>query len=78
MPPISEAIKRDHRELVAYYDNIIDAADAEEQAAWQNQFTWELARHSHAEEIVVYPAFEKHVLGGKAMAEKDRGEHQIV
>jgi len=78
MPPISEAIKRDHRELVAYYDNIIDAADAEEQVAWQNQFTWELARHSHAEEIVVYPAFEKHVLGGKAMAEKDRGEHQIV
>jgi len=27
---------------------------------------------------VVYPAFEKHVNGGKEMAEKDREEHQVV
>jgi hypothetical protein len=41
-------------------------------------FVWELARHSIAEEIVVYPAFEKHVSNGQKMAEKDRAEHQQV
>jgi len=76
---ISDAIKKDHRELESYYNNIINAADQDEATRWQNQFTWELARHSIAEELVVYPGFEKH-LGekGKAMADKDRDEHQIV
>lgn len=76
---ISAAIKKDHRELEEYYNNIINAKDNDEATRWQNQFTWELARHSIAEELVVYPAFEK-VLGpkGKEMADKDRAEHQSV
>lgn len=45
---------------------------------WQNQFVWELARHSVAEEIVVYPAFEKFCPDGHAMAERDRADHQVV
>jgi hypothetical protein len=49
------------------------------QQRFGNQFTWELARHSIAEELVVYPAFEKY-LGdkGKLMAEDDRKEHHQV
>lgn len=39
---------------------------------------WELARHSIAEEIVVYPAFERHLPNGEEMAEKDRSQHQEV
>jgi hemerythrin-like domain-containing protein len=79
MTLISEAIKTDHREIEDYYNKIINASNPDEQTRWQNQFTWELARHSVGEELVVYPAFEKH-LGqeGKSMADKDREEHQSV
>jgi hemerythrin superfamily protein len=79
MSRISDAIKKDHRELQQYYNNIIGAQDNDEATRWQNQFTWELARHSIGEELVVYPAFEKK-LGdkGQRMAEKDRDEHQAV
>ena len=76
---VSAAVTKDHRELEEYYKNIVNARDNDEAERWQNQFTWELARHSIAEELVVYPAFEKN-LGdkGKAMADKDRDEHQVV
>jgi len=79
MSRISDAIKKDHRELEQYYANIIKANDDDEATRWQNQFTWELARHSIGEELVVYPAYEK-LLGekGKKMADKDRAEHQTV
>jgi len=79
MSAISAAIKKDHRELEEYYNNIINAPDEDAATRWQNQFTWELARHSIAEELVVYPAFEEN-LGdkGKQMADKDREEHQNV
>ncbi|KAL5350223.1 hypothetical protein ACLOAV_005261 [Pseudogymnoascus australis] len=79
MSRIIDAIKKDHRELEQYYNNIINAKNNDEATRWQNQFTWELARHFIGEELVVYPAFEK-VLGdqGKQMADKDRAEHQTV
>ncbi|KAJ5479690.1 hypothetical protein N7530_005199 [Penicillium desertorum] len=77
-PTISDAIKKDHREIESYYDNILKASDETEQTKWQNQFTWELARHSIGEELVVYPALEKYVSNGVELANKDRQEHQSV
>jgi hemerythrin superfamily protein len=77
-PRISDTIKRDHREIESYYDQILGATDKTEQTRFQNQFTWELARHSIGEELVVYPAFEKHVSSGSELANKDRQEHQTV
>ena len=55
---ISNAIRKDHRELKQYYNNIICAKDDDDATRWQNQFTWELARHLIGEELVVYPAFD--------------------
>jgi len=75
---VSDAIIEDHKELKSYYDKIMNSSDIKTQTEWQNQFVWELARHSIAEEIVVYPAMEKHVPNGKDMAEKDRQEHRTV
>ena len=75
---ISDAVKHDHRELEEYYDKIVNATDDDTKVRYQNQFTWELARHSIGEELVVYPALEKYVNGGKNLAEKDRAEHQVV
>jgi len=77
-PRISDAIKKDHREIESYYEQIVGTSDETEQRKYQNQFTWELARHSIGEELVVYPAFEKYVSNGVELADKDRQEHQSV
>ena len=79
MTTISDAIIHDHKELKDYYSKIKNASDSDTKKRWRNQFVWELARHSIAEELVVYPAMEKHITpGGKQMADKDREEHQTV
>lgn len=75
---ISQSIKHDHAELEQYYNNIKKVKTNEEKTEWRNQFTWELARHSIGEELVVYPAFERLLPNGQAMADKDRKEHLIV
>jgi len=79
MSTISDAIKKDHSEIKDYAEKIRTAPDDDTAIRWQNQLTWELARHSIGEELVVYPAFEKHLgAKGKEMADKDRAEHQPV
>lgn len=78
MSKISDEIKTDHRELRGWYDKIVNPANEDEQVRAQNQFAWELARHSVGEELVVYPAMEQHVSGGKELADRDRQEHQVV
>lgn len=78
MSRVSDPIKRDHRELEEYYSRIVSSSDNDEQTRYQNQFVWELARHSIGEELVVYPMIEKYLPNGVAMAEKDRREHQKV
>jgi len=76
---ISEAIINDHRELEHYYNEITNSTDHEHQQRFGNQFTWELARHSVAEELIVYPAFQRHMgERGHEMAEDDRKEHHKV
>ncbi|KAI1271985.1 hemerythrin HHE cation binding domain-containing protein [Xylaria sp. FL0933] len=76
---ISDAIIKDHRELDQYYNEVINSNDHDHQQRFGNQFTWELARHSVGEELVVYPAFEKYMgAKGKEMAESDRKEHHQV
>ncbi|OAA72614.1 HHE domain containing protein [Akanthomyces lecanii RCEF 1005] len=80
MSTISNAIIKDHRELKQYYDEVVNNVNNHDhQQRFGNQFTWELARHSVGEELVVYPAFEKHLgVQGKEMAEHDRKEHHKV
>ncbi|KAI8957562.1 hemerythrin HHE cation binding domain-containing protein [Daldinia sp. FL1419] len=75
---ISQAIQQDHSELEDYYNRITSSKDPDEQRRFQNAFVWELARHSIAEELVVYPTLEKAIPDGVERADKDRGEHQKV
>ncbi|KAK3215780.1 hypothetical protein GRF29_8g1029373 [Pseudopithomyces chartarum] len=77
---VSDPIIHDHKELNQFYNEVINNPnDHDHQDRYGNQFTWELARHSIAEELVVYPAFEKY-LGeeGKRMAEGDRKQHHAI
>lgn len=75
---VSELIKNDHQELRGAYHQILSAQTNDDRVRWQNQFTWELARHSIGEELVVYPEMELKLNNGKAMAQHDREEHQVV
>jgi hemerythrin-like domain-containing protein len=79
MASISDAITKDHRELKDCYNEVVNSTDLDHQERYGNQFTWELARHSVGEELIVYPAFEKYLGSkGKEMAEDDRKEHHRV
>ncbi len=50
-----------------------------EREYWANYFRWELTRHSVAEELLLYPAFEQYLGSeGKKMADEDRADHQEV
>ncbi|KAI3331398.1 hypothetical protein F4824DRAFT_295681 [Ustulina deusta] len=73
---VSDAIKEDHRQLKDYYNCVVNSKDLDEQERYGNAFIWELARHSIAEEIVVYPAFERDIKDGRGIADKDRAQHQ--
>ncbi|KAI0972591.1 hypothetical protein F4678DRAFT_44474 [Xylaria arbuscula] len=73
---VSEAIKEDHQQLKDYYNRAVNSKDPDEQERYENAFIWELARHSIAKEIVVYPAFEKDIENGRDIADHDRAQHQ--
>ncbi|KAI2619271.1 HHE domain protein [Hypoxylon sp. NC1633] len=75
---ISQAIEQDHDELRDYYSRIVSSNDHDVQRRFQNAFIWELARHSIAEELVVYPSMEKVIPDGMQRADHDRAEHQKV
>ncbi|KIW90999.1 uncharacterized protein Z519_08782 [Cladophialophora bantiana CBS 173.52] len=76
---VLNAIKHDYAELKEHYENILGAQDTDSKIHWQNQFTCEFAPHSLGEELVVYPATERHLdQGGKEMANKDRKENLKV
>ncbi|KAK2731572.1 hypothetical protein FQN55_004645 [Onygenales sp. PD_40] len=76
MPTISDSVKKDHRELETFHNQIINADNDITKTRFQNQFVWELARHSIGEELLLYPEFEKHLADGKERADKDRKQHQ--
>jgi len=80
MSTISDAIIKDHRELETYYNEVVNNPDdIDHITRYGNQFTWELARHSVAEELLIYPAFEKYMGNdGHEKAEHDRKEHHQV
>lgn len=78
MVRISEAITKDHQDLESLYKAIVTSEDVDEQKRFQDQFTWELARHAVAEELVVHPAIEKVLPDGKETTDRDRREHSTV
>ncbi|OJD11487.1 hypothetical protein AJ78_07752 [Emergomyces pasteurianus Ep9510] len=78
MVRISDAVKADHNLLREYHDKIIHAGDEDTGTRWGNKFTWELARYTVAEELVIYPALESYMDHGKVMVDKDRKEHQEI
>ncbi|CAG8939917.1 unnamed protein product [Penicillium salamii] len=75
---ILPTIKHDHQELVYHSQKIFTSTNPDEQTRYQNQFTWELARHLIGEELVVYPAIIASLSDGQEAADRNRMEHQGI
>lgn len=75
---ILDTIREDHQQIKAIYNTLIHSNDPEEQTQFQNLFTWGLARHTVGEELVVFPAIEKHIRDGMETMDQNRREHQTV
>lgn len=79
---IEEQVIADHAEIRDCYnqwDASWVAGKKEEAVKWYNQLVWSIARHSAAEEVILYPMYESK-LGdwGKEHATLSRNEHQQV
>ncbi|KAJ5102507.1 hypothetical protein N7532_003036 [Penicillium argentinense] len=74
MERISRSICVDHRQLALTYRQLVDAADDDELTRYQNQLTWQLARHVVGEEVVLFPALDQHLRDGDAAG--DRHQHR--
>ncbi|KNC96907.1 uncharacterized protein SPPG_07733 [Spizellomyces punctatus DAOM BR117] len=76
---VVDAVIKDHKHIDAYYKQYrANEGNPPEQQKWANQLFWQIAVHSIAEELTVYPAFEQYVPDGVAIAEKERSQHQQV
>ncbi|CAG7917769.1 unnamed protein product [Penicillium olsonii] len=75
---ILPTIKHDHLELVSHSQKIFTSINPDEQTRYQNQFTWELARHLIGEELVIYPAIIASLPDGQETADRNRLEHQGI
>lgn len=75
---ISEAIKRDHRELEECHRKLLESSNYEEQVERQRQFIWAWACHFLAKELVVCPLMNACSKRGKSLVDKDHEEHQMV
>lgn len=76
---ISAAIAADRHKLATFHHKLLEPTTTDERARFQNQFCWELARHAVGVEIVVLPAYERHLGAlGKRAAERSRSSHQEV
>ncbi|GAU99463.1 hypothetical protein RvY_10463 [Ramazzottius varieornatus] len=71
-----ELILDDHKEIRAFCKQV-QSTEPKESIKWLHQLTWEVARHSVAEELILYPLMEKE-LGdeGRRMADSSRYDHQ--
>lgn len=73
-----ELILDDHKEIRAFCKQV-QSTEPSEAIKWMHQLTWEVARHSVAEELILYPLMEKELgAKGKQMADDSREDHQRI
>ncbi|KAL0483880.1 hypothetical protein AKO1_004574 [Acrasis kona] len=73
-----DVLKEDHEEMYEYYDKYKESKDWKERTQWLDKIHWELARHSAAEELRLYPLIEKHLEKGKFLVQTALLEHTLV
>lgn len=73
---VVDILTADHREMVGLLELIETTADPEERRSLADSAIAEVVRHSIAEELFVYPVYEREVPDGKDEVEHDKEEHQ--
>ena len=73
---IDQLIIKDHQKVKGLYSRYCQSMDNEEKHRLANTIIREISLHSAAEEVILYPAFEKFITsGGTEMAKLNRSEH---
>jgi len=75
--PVDDLVVSDHKDLRSILDKY-ESNSGEEAARWLRQFIFELARHSHAEELILYPLLEKYIPKGNEYWTKSLNDHRKV
>ncbi|KFA49381.1 hypothetical protein S40293_10788 [Stachybotrys chartarum IBT 40293] len=75
---ISDAVLRDHRQIEALYDNILQTTDTDERSRRTKNLIDEVIRHCHAEEVILHPVFETQGHRGKTILKRDRATYEKV
>lgn len=75
---VVDILTADHREMIGLIEMIEDTADPKERRALADSVIAEVMRHSVAEELFVYPEYERSIPDGKEEVEHDKEEHQEI
>lgn len=75
---ITDTIQTDHRTIEASYTRLLDASQKDERVRFKNLLAWGLSRNLVGKELVVYPALEKRLGEGGALANRARNENHSV
>lgn len=75
-PEVTQLLAEDHREMLELVRQIDAASGDQERRDIADTAIAELMRHAVAEEMIVYPAMEKHLPDGKDEVAHDKEEHE--
>ncbi|KAJ3116222.1 hypothetical protein HDU96_010166 [Phlyctochytrium bullatum] len=78
-PTFLDHILRDHASITRLFTAFADAApDPRAQHSLAMDIIRAISVHGVAEELAIYPMFERCMLGGRGMADKSRKEHGVL
>lgn len=75
---IDELILVDHDNVRGYYQEYLKATLKDDRWKWVNMMVHDIAVHSIAEEIALYPLLRKYLLNGDIIVDSNINEHQKV
>ncbi|MBB1056846.1 hemerythrin domain-containing protein [Dietzia cercidiphylli] len=75
---VVDILTADHREMIGLIEMIEETTDPKERRSLADSVIAEVTRHSVAEELFVYPVYEREVPDGGDEVEHDKEEHQEI
>lgn len=76
--PIDKLIYADHNFIKSLHKQVEQASSNEERNKWRNMLVYEIARHSIAEELILYPLFRSNLSKGEEYFQNNIAEHHAV
>ncbi len=76
--PIENLILQDHNLIKTVYEKFKSSPSKEEAEKWRNELVYEIARHSIAEELILYPLLRKKLPEGESLFQESIKEHHEI